>query len=401
MNNLLTMYGFELKKILQKKLVWISLFICMAAIVFSILFPLSGTYYANGVAISTNYEQHLLDQGYRKALSGKFIDQSLLEETIAAYKDLPIETNYVVTEEYQTYARPYSEIFNLIQAWTGMNKKATVQWIPDETALYDSLLDRFEEIAIDNHLTEEEIVYWQEKADTLTTPMVYQFHEAYRNILENFLIVGFMMLLFATIALSSSFPDEHMYRTDQLVLCSTNGKMRLYWVKLMSGITVGCVGALLLTILTWVLCLCVFGTEGFNAMIQIFYTTYAANITIGQACLIAYGCILVTSILMSVFVMFLSELFHSSIAAISITTAMILAGMLVQPPVEYRILGQIWDYLPTCFLAMWNTFDVRLVSLFGMHFTSYQIVPLLYVVVAVLLAFLGSRIYCRRQISGR
>ena len=401
MNNLLTMYGFELKKILQKKLVWISLFICMAAIIFSILFPLSGTYYANGVAISTNYEQHLLDQGYRKALSGKFIDQSLLAETIAAYKDLPIETNYVVTEEYQTYARPYSEIFNLIQAWTGMNKKATVQWIPDETALYDSLLDRFEEIAINNHLTEEEIVYWQEKADTLTTPMVYQFHEAYRNILENFLIVGFMMLLFATIALASSFPDEHMYRTDQLVLCTTNGKIRLYWVKLMSGITVGCVGALLLTILTWILCLCVFGTEGFNAMIQIFYTTYAANITIGQACLIAYGCLLVTSILMSVFVMFLSELFHSSIAAISITTAMILAGMLVQPPVEYRILGQIWDYLPTCFLAMWNTFDVRLVSLFGMHFTSYQIVPLLYVVVAVLLAFLGSRIYCRRQISGR
>ena len=401
MNNLLTMYGFELKKILQKKLVWISLFICMAAIIFSILFPLSGTYYANGVAISTNYEQHLIDQGYRKALSGKFIDQSLLEETISAYKDLPIETNYVVTEEYQIYARPYSEIFNLIQAWTGMNKKATVQWVADETALYDSLLDRFEEIAINNHLTEEEIVYWQEKADTLTTPMVYQFHEAYRNILENFLIVGFMMLLFATIALASSFPDEHMYRTDQLVLCTTNGKIRLYWVKLMSGITVGCVGALLLTILTWVLCLCVFGTDGFNAMIQIFYTTYAGNITIGQACLIAYGCLLMTSILMSVFVMFLSELFHSSIAAISITTAMILAGMLVQPPVEYRILGQIWDYLPTCFLAMWNTFDVRLVSLFGMHFTSYQIVPLLYVVVAVLLAFLGSRIYCRRQISGR
>ena len=401
MNNLLTMYRYELKKLLQKKLVWISLFICMAAIVFSILFPLSGTYYANGVAISTNYEQHLIDQGYRKALSGKFIDQSLLEETISAYKDLPIETNYVVTEEYQIYARPYSEIFNLIQAWTGMNKKATVQWVADETALYDSLLDRFEEIAINNHLTEEEIVYWQEKADTLTTPMVYQFHEAYRNILENFLIVGFMMLLFATIALASSFPDEHMYRTDQLVLCTTNGKIRLYWVKLMSGITVGCVGALLLTILTWVLCLCVFGTDGFNAMIQIFYTTYAGNITIGQACLIAYGCLLMTSILMSVFVMFLSELFHSSIAAISITTAMILAGMLVQPPVEYRILGQIWDYLPTCFLAMWNTFDVRLVSLFGMHFTSYQIVPLLYVVVAVLLAFLGSRIYCRRQISGR
>jgi hypothetical protein len=80
---------------------------------------------------------------------------------------------------------------------------------------------------------------------------------------------------------------------------------------------------------------------------------------------------------------------------------MILAGMIIQIPAQYRILGQIWDYLPTCFLSMWNTFDLRLVSLFGTQFTSYQIVPLIYIVGASLLAFLGSRIYCRRQISGR
>ena len=102
-----------------------------------------------------------------------------------------------------------------------------------------------------------------------------------------------------------------------------------------------------------------------------------------------------------IFVMLLSELFSSSIAAMSVTTGMILAGMIIQIPAQYRILGQIWDYLPTCFLSMWNTFDSRLISMYGMHFTSYQIVPLIYVVVASLLAFLGSRIYCRCQISGR
>ena len=401
MNNLFTMYGYELKKLVQKKLLWVSLLVCMAAIAFSILFPLLGTYSANGVPISTNYEQHLIDQAHRKALSGKPIDQSLLEETLAAYKDLPIETNYVLTEEYQTYARPYSEIFNLIRVWTGMDKQAVVQWVPDEATLYATMMGRFEESSINNHLTEAEIAYWQGQADTITTPIVYQFHEAYRCILENFLIVGFMMLLFTAIALSSSFPDEHTHRTDQLMLCTANGKRRLYWVKLFAGITVGFVGALLMTSLTWLLCLCIYGSEGFDTSMQIFYTNYAGNITIGKACLIAYGCLLVTAFLISIFVMFLSELFHSSIAAIAITAAMILAGALVQPPAEYRILGQIWDYLPTCFLAMWNTFDLRLVSLFGTHFTSYQIVPLIYVVVASLLAFLGRRIYCRRQISGR
>ena len=401
MNNLFALYGYEQKKLAQKKLVWVSLLVCMAAIAFGVLFPLTGTYYANGEAISTNYEQHLIDQAHRKALSGKPIDQSLLEQTLAAYKDLPIETNYVFTEEYQTYARAYSEIFRLIQAWTGMGKGAAVQWVPDEEALYDAMIERFEVSAINNHLTEAEIAYWQGQAAALTTPMVYQFHEAYRIILENFLIVGFMMLLFSAIALSGSFPDEQTHRTDQLLLCTANGKRRLYWVKLLSGITVGFVGALLMTVLTWVLCLGIYGCEGFDAAMQIFYTSYAGNLTIGRGCLIAYGCLLVTALLISIFVMFLSELFQSSIAALSIPTAMMLAGMLVQVPAEYRILGQIWDYLPTSYLTMWNTFDLRLISVFGTQFPSYQIVPLLYILAATLLALTGSRIYCRRQISGR
>ena len=153
-----------------------------------------------------------------------------------------------------------------------------------------------------------------------------------------------------------------------------------------------------MTALTWLLCLYIYGSEGFDTAIQIFYTNYAGNITIGQTCLIAYGCLLVTAFLISIFIMFLSELFQNSIAAISITTGMMIAGMFVQIPAEYRILGQIWDYLPTCFLSMWNTFDLRLISLCGRHFTSYQVVPLIYILIAILLAWLGSRIYYNRQV---
>ena len=399
MNNLFALYGYELKKLMQKKLVWIALLVCIAVIAFSILYPLMGSYIVNGSYISTNYEEHLANQEYRKALSGKPIDQALLEETVAAYNDLPDEANYLLTEEYRIYAQPYRDIFNLIRVWTGMDKEAIEQWTPDEAALYAAMRERFEESAVKSYLTEAEMSYW--KNHSVETPVVYQLHEGYGCILETFLTVGLMMLLYVAITLSSSFPDEHTHRTDQLVICTANGKRRLYWVKLFSGITVGCVGTLLMTVLTWVLCLYVYGSEGFDTAIQLFYTGYAGNITIGQACLIAYGCLLVTAIFISVFVMLLSELFHSSIAAMSVTTGMILTGMMFQIPAQYRILGQLWDYLPTCFLSMWNTFDLRLVSLFGKHFTSYQIVPLLYIVTAALLAFLGSRIYCRRQISGR
>ena len=401
MNKLLTLYRYELKKLMQKKLVWVSFLICIVSIIFAILVPLLGTYYANGKAIGTNYEQHLIDQAHRKALSGRPINQALLEDTIAAYKDLPIETKYVLTEAYQNNARQYSEVFNLIQAWSGMDKGTIIKWVPDEEALYNAMMINLEKLAVNSNLTEDEISYWNDKAENLATPIVYRFYEAYRNILENFIVVGLIVVLFSSIALSSSFPDEHTHRTDQLLMCTVNGKKRLYWVKLFSGVTVGCIGALLLSVLTWTLCLYVYGPDGFDAAIQIFYTDYAGNITIGQACLIAFGSLLATSFLISIFVMFLSELFHSNVAAIAVIMGMILAGIFVHVPAEYRILGQIWDYMPTCFLSMENIFDIHLISLFGKYFTSYQIVPLLYMIVSGLLAFIGSRIYCRRQISGK
>ena len=401
MHNLFILYGYELKKLIQKKAVWISFIVCMVSIAFAVIYPLLGTYYTSGVSMGTNYEQHLIDQAYRKALNGKPIDQVLLEDTIAAYKNLPIETKYVLTQDYQTNARPYSEIFNLVQSWTGMDKASIIKWVPDEAALYDAMLERIIKSAVNDNLSEKEIAYWIEKAENIATPIVYQFHEGYRILLENFIVVGLVMLLFSAIALSSSFPDECTHRTDQLVMCTANGKKRLYWIKLFAGVTVGCVGAFLMSTLIWGLSLYVYGADGFNTAIQIFYTNYAGNITMGQACLIAYGGLLATSFIVSIFVMFMSELFHSNISAISIVSGMILAGILVNIPAEYRVLSQIWDYMPTNFMSIENIFDVRLINLLGIHFTSYQIVPLFYFIVAALMAFLGSRIYCHYQISGR
>lgn len=402
MRNYGILYRYELKKLLQKKILWITLFICMLAIAFSLLFPLMGNYYVDGVLIDSNYNVYLTDQGYRKALSGKTIDQVLLEETIDAYSHVPMTTvPYSITEEYQTYAHPYSEIFNLIRTWTQLDAVSAAQWKADEEELYSSMENRMLTTWQYNHLTEAEISYWQNKANHLPIPFVYQYHEGYLNILEVFLTIGFTMILFIAVALSTAFPDEHIRRTDQLILCTVKGRTQIYWIKLLAGTTVGFAGALLMTVLTWILSLSIYGAEGFDATVQLFYTTYAGDLTIGQTCLIAYGCLLVTALLMSVFVMFLSELLHNGIAALSIITGLLLASSLIQVPSEYRLLGQLWDYFPTSFLAMWNTFDCRLIKVFGTLFTSYQIVPFVYLTITFLLAVLGKQIYARYQVSGR
>ena len=402
MSNFAVLTRYELKKLSQKKILWITLIVCFLAILFSLLFPLVGSYYVDGVLIDSNYNMHITDQNYREALDGRAIDDILLEETIEAYRHVPMDKSpYSLTEEYQTYARPYSAIFNLIRAWTRLEPAAVLNWSADEDGLY-SAMEQTMGIAWDNnYLTDAEAAYWKAQLDTLQTPFVYEQHDGYEYILEVFLTVGFMMLLYTAIVLSNVFPDEHIHRTDQLVLSAPLGRSTVYWAKLTAGVTAGVMGALLMTLLTWAVSLGVYGTDGFDAPVQLFYTAYAGKLTIGQTCLIAYGCLMFTAVLMSAAVMFLSELFRSGIGALSVTTAMLLASALVQVPPQYRLLGQLWDYLPTSFLAMWNVFDCRLVSLFGMQFTSYQIVPVIYLIAAVLLSILGKMLYVRYQVTGR
>lgn len=50
-----TLFLYEYKKILRKKIVWISTLLCIIALVFSICSPLLGSYYIDGKRISTNY----------------------------------------------------------------------------------------------------------------------------------------------------------------------------------------------------------------------------------------------------------------------------------------------------------------------------------------------------------
>ena len=74
---------------------------------------------------------------------------------------------------------------------------------------------------------------------------------------------------------------------------------------------------------------------------------------------------------------------------------------LIPVPATLRFLSQLWDYLPANLLYAEGFFDMRLVSVFGVHFTIWQFAPFVYIVVIALLALLGRRVYCRYQVNGR
>ena len=401
-NNLGRLFQFELKKLAKRKLLWITAMVSLFCIGFTVTSSLFGTYYVDGEPVETHYQIFKEDQVYRKALSGRKIDQKLIQETVDAYMRIPMGVErYTLTQEYQTYARPYSDIFNLLRNWTGMELADIRNWEVDEDTLYMARTELLEKKWQAIPLTESEKEFWRNKENQIPIPFSYHYDEGYEIALDSFLTIGVVMLFFAAICLSSVFSEEHTRRTDQLLLSSAKGKTTAYWAKILAGITVSVAAATLMSLTTIFLCLSIFGAEGFETPMQICYTAYSYPLTMGEACLIAYGIIILTSILAGVFVMVLSELLHSGVATLAISSGLIILGGMISVPEQYRILAQIWDWSPMAYLSTWNVFDQRTLTLFGHCFTSWQVVPVIYILLSIVLAVGGKYIYQRYQVSGR
>lgn len=402
MHNLRILYLYEVKKIVQKKMFWITLVLCMLGIIVSVLSGLFGTVYVDGKAVETNYQMFLTDKEYRQRLSGRPINQELLQEMQEGYRQIPVGTEeYFISEEYQMYARPYSDIFNIVRFWTGMNAASVVKWEVDEAAFYEARRTSLEEEWQQLFLTEQEKEFWREKEKLLQEPLTYYYHEGYGILLYALLTMGVLVQLFVSICLSGVFPEEHNRRTEQLILSSRHGKNTIYWAKSLAGISVSFFCTMLMVVMAVALTFGIYGSEGFEMAMQIFFRSYSYPISIGEACLIAYGILLVVSVLAGVFVMVLSEVLHSSVAALAISAGLIISGMIVVIPEEYRIFSQIWNYLPMSFMAIWNVFDARPITLFGRCITAWQIVPLFYILSGIALIFGGKKIYQRYQVTGR
>ena len=403
MNNLNTLYKYELKKITGRKIFRITLFLCLSAIILLTVIQLSGKYYVDGEVADTHYHMFRVDQAYERALSGRAIDDALLKETIEAYQKIPDpEGRYTLTEEYQTCARPYAAICQLISRWGNTDfLEDILKWEPDEKAFYQARENLLKEHWQHYFLTESEKTFWMEKEAQLRIPFTYYYHEGYTQFTKSFNTLSMLIQLFVAICLSGVFATEHTRRTDQLILSGAKGKTTVYLAKILAGITVSFTGTALMLLTSALVSLGIYGTDGFSMQMQVTLYPFSWPMSIGQACLIMSGAALVLSVFIATLVMILSEVLHSNIAAMAVSTALLILGTSISMPPQYRIAAQIWNWLPFSFLNIWNIFDVRTIPVFGRFLVSWQIVPVLYLLCAVLIAVIGKKVYQRYQVSGR
>ena len=342
MANLGTLYRVELKKILKRKIVWVSMILMLVIILITVSASLFGSYYVDGVQADTHYHMFQVDKGYQQSLDKRFIDQELLEEMEEGYGKIPIgEERYSITEEYQTYARPYSAIFNFVRDATGMTVAEGMRWVADEQDLYVKRARMLEESWQNELLTQGEIDFWKNKEENLEWPIRFRYKEGYWQLIDSVYTIGLMTLLVIAVCLSGVFPEEHIRKTDQLILSCKYGRKTAYLAKLLAGISFSFTSAILFSIVSFATAFLLYGADGFSAAIQLINPKYSWSLSVGEATLIAYGVVVVAAVFMGIFVMMLSELTHSGIGTLSLVTGIIILPMFVNIPDQYRVLGQL------------------------------------------------------------
>lgn len=403
MKNLHTLYRFELKKILSRKIVWVTVSIMLVLAGFMACGQLMGGYFIDGKKVDTSYGIFQKTRVAQRELTGRPIDQRLLDETWDAYGKIPETTSahYTGTDEYWDYAFHYSAIFNFVQAYTDMTTSDAFVWEPDETELYGRRSEMLEHVWDFYCLSEGEKEYWRRQESSTGKPVEYAYKEGWWTLLDALYTIGIMTLLTVAICLSNIFTAEQSRKTDQLIFCSRYGRDTLYLAKILAGASFAVGIAFLYTAATFIATLAVYGGDGFSAAYQLIYPDYSAPISVGQAALTGYGMLFVAAVMTGIFVMVLSEILKNGTGTLAVVCGVILLTMIVNMPSHYRVLAQAWNYIPSVFLAIWGVFNCRLVPVAGTYLRGTQFVPILYAVITGILAVVGFKIYQKYQVRAR
>ena len=386
---MLDLYRFELKKILAQKLLWIlAAAILLGLAVFGVATEVRPT--NSGLPMG---EVIALQREGSQELAGQTVDQAFLDRL------LPLFTDPEANTEAQL---KYNDFFNWLTLILGTAHRQEILQT-DEARLYEALWHQLAPDPQAAGLTQEEIAHWTEQAQArLAQPLVYQgYHAGWQTAAHGMEVMVFLEILFLAVVLAPLFPQEHLRRTDQLILSCRFGRGKAYAAKLLAGVTVG-VGFTALLLLAYLGMLgLVYGLEGANVP-ALFTHLFPADLTIGEMVGILFLAALAAAVLVSVVVMLLAELTRNAIAAMAVVLGiLLLTTMIYAVPENLRGLATLWYLIPSNFLCLRGAFRYPLLTLGEAAFPTWQVTPVVWLLLALVIALAGRWVYNRYQVGGR
>lgn len=393
MNNLRTLIGYEYKKIFLRKSTWIIIAIAIFITLLSCLADTWGTVYVDGEPAYSHYEEMMTDAEYTRALTGRIIDEVLISEMQSAYSLVHEAPLAEASKEFQTYARPYSAIYALVRGVT-----EDVETI-DPSSFYELRRAKMLALYQQAKLSEVEIQKHLENDEKVDKPLIFQHTSGYESIYGKFFTLGLTLTFLVSICLAPIFANENSDRTAQLILTSRYGKNKAILSKLITGISFTLISAFTLLLLQCLPILFLRGFEGWDAPIQLALVTLSNPITMLEGVLILCALVTVTSVLITCIVMFLSTKLKNAFGVIIIISIFIMICLFLNISTQYRFLSQLIDTLPLRVMSENSIFTDYFYVLFNHCFTTYEIVPVIYGLLSIILLAFSYQSFKNQQIG--
>lgn len=419
MNNFWDLVSFEFKKIFQRKTFWASVIISLGIIAVIVFSSISGNsfWHKAGNDIS-QYEAMKLDKSTILSNKGS-ITPELISKAILSNREMILnDDNYINNEygkhlkenAYIKYILPYEPIVNLINViytdnldWISSNDafslisvkpdKAIDGLTPDMVQNFDADLKEFTKSMVmrTEGLSTAEISKNMDFIDQIKTPLHNDYFGGYYAYINSSKGLALTVLFLILILLAPLFSNEYEEKTEQLILCTRNGKSSLCKAKLFVSLTISLLSGILIMGVGSICFLALYGNEGANVNIQVLNPKCTYPITLLEACQIHFISVLIASILFGAMITFLSAKVKKRTASVVMAGTLItIIPMFIWIPLKSsRFIYNILKLFPVNSVTF--GFDLHFINIFGILLTPYKFIWAISALLIV--AFFSMAIY--------
>lgn len=406
MKEILTLAGYEYKKIFQRKVNWIALGVVFIITVFSGAAMTFGEVDIEGERVVSQREALQEEREAVEALNGTLIDDKLLAEAETAYANVG-EGGYWINggvdyETYKTNIYPYGFIQNVSSALKGDYGSGSGTITGEE--FYDSREAYMKKIYEENGLSSGEIEKHVSEMEELDTPMTYGWTQGYHRYNQLVFMNGMFLAFALAICIAPLFAGEYTSRVDQLILTSKYGKNKAISAKLLTGFSFAFLSSLLLNLVLLVEIGIIYGLGNWDLPIQSisdgFFMSIPINLLTMTVIIVVYQ--VLSACMSGIVIMFCSQKMKSPFGV------MIVAALLTFVPLflssvspDKRILYLLIRFLPNGVMEGSWIFDDLLFHIGNGYFYIFQVVPVVWILLSVVAGILVYRGFRKRQIGGR
>ena len=381
MKNFGTLYGYELKKLLKRKLSW-------AAVLALTAFCVAGV-----VKVSITAKE--ARESALKAVdnfSGRTMDDAFIQEILEHMPDFSgmdvMERDIYLLTSDNPYISPYNRLAEILiePENTTAERFYAAQW--EHTLSYLEHYGR-------GSLSREEIAWWTEQAEEVPRPFAYQYPWPGATKLMDFCytLLGLLPVA-AAVCVCTVFSEDRRTRADALVFTSRKCRTPLYLAKILAGALVSALVGAVMVGAVFISHLALWGWKGMDACAQMYWYTCPQAITVWDMLRPMLLLLVLYALLCGGVSMLTAAVTRSSIVALAVPV--LLAQVLYRwQPMPYGWRG----YLPGNLIGYSGVINVELVKVFNTYLTAFQFGPVLYLALSALLLAL-CRPFWQRSVKG-